>query len=74
MELTKQLLMEVTLETRNRLSSEESDALQVMDQDQAEWMASTRTRLEEAAREELKGRDSGTQDWKEARGETGKKS
>lgn len=66
--------MEVTLETRNRLSSEESDALQVMDQDQAEWMASTRKRLEEAEQEELKGRDSGTHNWKEARGETGKKS
>ena len=66
--------MEVTLELRNRLSSEERDTLQAMDQDQAEWMASTRTRLEEAAQEELKGRDSGTQDWKEARGETGKES
>jgi len=66
--------MEVTLELRNRLSSEETDTLQVMDQGQAEWMASTRKRLEEAEQEELKGRDSGTQDWKEARGETGKES
>lgn len=64
--------MEVTLETRNRLSSEERAALESMDQAQAEWMASTRKRLEEAEQEELKGRDSGTQDWKEARGETGK--
>ena len=66
--------MEVTLELRNRLSSEERDTLQAMDQDQAEWMASTRKRLEEAEQEELKGRDSGTHNWKEARGETGKKS
>jgi hypothetical protein len=70
--LTKQLLLEITLELRNRLSSEERATLEGMDRDQEEWIASTWKRLEEAAQEDLKGRDSGTQDWKEARGETGK--
>lgn len=68
----KQLLMEITLELRNRMTDDERAELEVMDKEQAEWIASTRQRMEEAAQEELRGRDSGTQDWKEARGEAGK--
>jgi hypothetical protein len=64
--------MEITLELRNRLTDEARAKLEVMDKEQAEWISSTRQRIEEAAREELRGRDSGTQDWKEARGEAGK--
>ena len=64
--------MEITLELRNRLTDEERAELKVMDKGQAEWIASTRQRIEEAAQEELRGRDSGTQDWKKARGEAGK--
>jgi hypothetical protein len=64
--------LEITLELRNRLSDDERAELQVMDKGQTEWIASSRLRMEEAAQEELRGRDSGTQDWKEARGEAGK--
>jgi hypothetical protein len=71
-EADQQLLLEITLELRNRMTDEERAELEVMDKKQADWIASTRQRTEEAAQEELRGRDSGTQDWKEARGETGK--
>jgi hypothetical protein len=71
-EADEQLLLEITLELRNRMTDEERAELEVMDKEQADWIASTRQRIEEAAQEELRGRDSGTQDWKEARGETGK--
>jgi hypothetical protein len=71
-EANQQLLLEITFELRNRMTDEERAELEVMDKEQADWIASTRQRIEEAAQEELKGRDSGTQDWKEARGETGK--
>jgi len=64
--------LEITLELRNRLTDDERAELAVMDKKQAEWIASTRLRKEEAAQAELRGRDSGTQDWKEARGEAGK--
>lgn len=64
--------MEITLEVRNRLTDDERAELAVMEKKQAEWIASTRLRKEEAAQAELRGRDSGTQDWKEARGEAGK--
>jgi len=65
-------LLEITLELRNRMTDEERAELDVMDKGQAAWIASTRQRIQEAAQEELRGRDSGTQDWKEARGEAGK--
>jgi hypothetical protein len=64
--------MEITLELRNRMTDEERAGLEIMDKEQAEWIASTRQRIEDAAQEELRGRNSGTQDWKEARGEAGK--
>jgi len=64
--------LEITLEVRNRLTDDERAELAVMEKKQAEWIASTRLRKEEAAQAELRGRDSGTQDWKEARGEAGK--
>ena len=54
------------------MTENERAELEVMDKGQAEWIASTRQRIEEAAQEELRGRDSGTQTWKEARGEAGK--
>jgi hypothetical protein len=71
-EADQQLLLEITFELRNRMTDEERAELEVMDKEQADWIASTRQGIEEAAQEELRGRDSGTQDWKEARGETGK--
>ena len=64
--------MEITLEVRNRLTDDERAELAVMEKKQAEWIASTRLRKEEAAQAELRGRDTGTQAWKEARGEAGK--
>jgi hypothetical protein len=68
--LTMQLLLEVTLELRNRVTSDERDKLGDMDEQQSSWLYSTRRKLE--LERELPGRDSGTQDWKEARGEAGK--
>jgi hypothetical protein len=69
--LTDQLLLEATLELRNRMNAETLDVLKAMDQLHGEWVCSTRAKQAEAAKAELGGRDSGTQEWKRARGETG---
>lgn len=71
--LMSQLLLEATFELRNRMNEEDAAMARTMDQQQAEWMDATRTRQAEAAQAELRGRDSGTQEWKEARGEVGEK-
>lgn len=42
-----------------------------MDEAQARWMADDKGRSAEAERVNLHGRDSGTKEWKEARGEAG---
>ena len=65
--------MAITLDLRNKMTPEERTVLEDMDHLQEEWIIST-TKKENAAEEDLHGRISGTQEWKEARGEDGQKS
>lgn len=55
------------------MSEEEKARLSSMDEAQARWIADERRRDREAVERDLrgKGRESGTQEWKEARGEAG---
>lgn len=62
-----------TLEARNRMTQDERTLLEEMDQQQEEWIESSNKREAEAVEEDLHGRISGTQEWKEARGEDGQK-
>lgn len=57
------------------MSEEEKARLSSMDEAQARWIADEKWRDREAEERDLrgKGRESGTQEWKEARGEDGKK-
>lgn len=54
------------------LDDEERLRLQSMDEAQARWIADEAGRWREAEATGLKGRQSGTEEWKEERGETGK--
>ncbi|CAK9785757.1 hypothetical protein CC85DRAFT_303558 [Cutaneotrichosporon oleaginosum] len=66
------LLLTHTVQCRGLLEDEERLRLQSMDEAQARWVADAAGREREAAAGGLKGRESGTEEWKEARGETGK--
>lgn len=63
-----------TLEVRNRMTPDERTVLEEMDQQQDQWISSLGARGKEVVEEDLHGRISGTQEWKEARGEEGQKS
>ncbi|EJT47304.1 hypothetical protein A1Q1_03933 [Trichosporon asahii var. asahii CBS 2479] len=64
-----------TVRQRRNMSEEEKARLSSMDEAQARWIADEKRRDREAEERDLrgKGRESGTQEWKEARGEDGKK-
>lgn len=68
-----QLLLAITLDRRNDMSADERTVLEEMDQQQEEWISSSGKREKEAEEEDLQGRISGTQEWKEARGEDGQR-
>lgn len=55
------------------MTPDERTVLEQMDQHQEEWIKSS-GKKDEVAEEDLHGRISGTQEWKEARGEDGQKS
>lgn len=55
------------------MTQDERTLLEEMDQQQEEWIESSNKREAEAVEEDLHGRISGTQEWKEARGEDGQK-
>lgn len=54
------------------MTPDERAVLEEMGQQQDEWISSSGKR-EEAEEEDLHGRISGTQEWKEARGEDGQR-
>lgn len=56
---------------RALLDEENRLCLLSMDEAQARWVADEKARSAEAERVNLHGRESGTKEWKEARGETG---
>ncbi|BEI82098.1 hypothetical protein CcaverHIS002_0212580 [Cutaneotrichosporon cavernicola] len=66
------LLLTHTVQCRGLLDEEERLVLQSMDEAQARWAADEGERWREAEASGLQGRQSGTEEWKEARGETGK--
>ncbi|GMK59061.1 hypothetical protein CspeluHIS016_0700760 [Cutaneotrichosporon spelunceum] len=66
------LLLAHTVQCRGLDDEEERLRLQSMDEAQARWVADEARRFHEAEASGLKGRRSGTEEWKEARGETGK--
>lgn len=70
-----QALATYTVRQRRNMSEEEKARLASMDEAQARWIADEKRRDCEAEERDLKGkgRESGTQEWKEARGEDGKR-
>jgi hypothetical protein len=66
------MLLTHTVQCRGLLDEEERLRFQSMDEAQARWVADEAGRWREAEAGGLKGRQSGTEEWKEARGEAGK--
>lgn len=66
-----QLLLQWTVKCRALMGEEERLRLLSMDEAQARWMDNQDARWDEAERVNLHGRESGTKEWKEARGESG---
>lgn len=64
-----------TVKLRRYLNEEDKARLASMDEAQQRWIADEERRDREAEERDLKGkgRESGTQEWKEARGEAGDK-
>lgn len=64
-----QALASIKVKLRRNMSEEEKARLASMDEAQARWIQDVRRRSRKGEERDLKGRDSGTQEWKEERGE-----